>query len=419
MTRVRNHLIHLLLSLTIIFWGAVPAAAQDSTIPYVTSIDVTAGTETVKVSWQPASPEPDHYVILRSPAPINSDTYPGKTERCASVPAGSTSHTLSPPDGAPYYYAVLSARKDGSVHTLFIPYRNVTAQPVALSGTTLPENTAQIREITAEPGQDSISVRIRTDKPQRPILLYRSTAPILSADDIVQANLIASIGEGKTSYTDFPLAGVDYYYAAIDARLAEAGSYRFAEGENSTAQSVRLPISRAAGKTPAAFAARETTRGSAAPLPFFQFSRSIISGESLTPPSFEERTPVSLSQDTRAELEELMKTLPPLKPAELQPEVLAADRDEPRGNDEQMLDSILNGPFAERDWKGAEKRLGQLLSTRIGESIERRAHFYLAQAYFFQQEYTAAFFEFVLLEDSMYETVRPWMYRILEMRQEG
>jgi hypothetical protein len=370
----------------------------------------------VELSWEPARPEPHHYVILRSPSPINSDTYPGKTEKVDTVPAGTTSFRHTPPDGAPYYYGVLSAGKEGSVHSLFIPHRNVTAEPAALSSPSPKKHAAHISSITAEASDDSVVVRIETDRIERPILLYRSTSPILSADDVVQANLIATIGEGKRRYTDFPLAGVEYYYAALDARLAESGSYRFSGGRNSTAEGVKLPLGRAGGSTPSSFAAEDSPRGISAPLPFLQVSRSIVSGEPISSPTYEERESAGLSEKTRRTVNELLSSLPSRKEADLQPTVLPEDRDSPRNNDEQMLKTILEGPFSERDWESTEKRLGQLLSTRIGENVERRAHFYLAQTYYFQQEHTSAFFEFVLLEDTMYDSVRPWMYRILELR---
>jgi hypothetical protein len=396
---------------------ALPVPAQETSVPYVTSLQVSIDGETVRLAWEKAESEPDHYVIIRSPSPINSDTYPEKTARLSTVSPDTTSYTDTPPDDSPYYYAVLSARKDGSVHSLFIPHRNVTAEPIALQDAGGGDSSARVTSITAEVREDRVVIRLRTDRPNRPILLYRSTAPILSEDDILQASLIATIGEGKTTYTDVPLAGVSYYYAAIDARLAEAGAYRFAEGKNSLAEGVELPISRASGGTPSAFAAdRSSGRSSSVPLPFLQVNRSIISGERLSLPSTAERKESELDETTSRAVNSLMASLAPVQPPELEPTVLPEDRDEPGDNDEQVLKNIVDGPFSESDWEDAEKRLGQLLSTRIGEAVKRRAHFYLAQSYYFQRDYTAAFFEFVLLEDSMYDTVRPWLYRVLELR---
>jgi hypothetical protein len=301
------------------------------------------------------------------------------------------------------------------VLSLFIPHRNVTAEPVALNSASAAD-AVRIQELNADARDDRIVIRLEADRAAPPILLYRSTSPILSGDDVVQASLIATIGEGKLRYTDFPLAGVEYYYAAIDARLAEAGRYRFEEGRNSLAEPVQLAITNTAGRTPPTFAAHELGRSRSTPLPFLQVNRSIVSGAPLSPSQAEERQATELDPETHKRIDTLLNSFPEASVPHLKPTLLPEEERSPRGSDAQTLKTIVTGPFAEEEWDAAEKRLGQLLSTRISEAVRRRAHFYLAQCYFYQQDYTAAFFEFVLLEDTMYDRVQPWLYRIIELR---
>ena len=56
-----------------------------------------------------------------------------------------------------------------------------------------------------------------------------------------------------------------------------------------------------------------------------------------------------------------------------------------------------------------EVSLLNFLSTHHSEEIEARAHFYLAQAYYFQDKYEQAFLEFLLAEDKYYKQVQIWI----------
>ena len=49
------------------------------------------------------------------------------------------------------------------------------------------------------------------------------------------------------------------------------------------------------------------------------------------------------------------------------------------------------------------------MQIRHENDVEARAHFYLAQAYYFQAKYKIAFLEFLLARDLYYTDVQPWL----------
>jgi TolA-binding protein len=89
--------------------------------------------------------------------------------------------------------------------------------------------------------------------------------------------------------------------------------------------------------------------------------------------------------------------------------VLATDETEKSGGEEYILKSILDKYLIQEKYREAEKELKNFLSIHRNRNIEVRAHFYLAQSYYFQSRYRKALIEFTMAQENYYRDVSPWI----------
>ncbi len=394
--------VFLLLSLSL-----SPLFGEEIFAPFISKLEAKVQNNSVILSWSDAEAAIDHYEVYRSRSSFNRSSFDSST-LVSRVSAGQETYRDYPPTTDQYYYAVLAAKDDDSVYELFIPYRNVTVTGLAVESTSSPEKLAtKVTSITASVKGDAVYLDFDRTKPDRPIIVYRSTSPLRSMEDLVDATSLSSQNSSENRVVDYPLPGISYYYAVFDAKTAMAGSYEFLVGENTTGEAVEVPLEQST------LISLESRTKRSTPLPYLLLSESVLTGEELS---------VSLSFDRMGKAKtlepETVKAFDALlrkgstasqkdKPS---PELLPADRvsSQMRGAEYRLSKMVQDG-FSSKQWPALERRLEEFLLIDHGDYIEHRAHFYLGQALFFQQDYRRSFLEFTLARDDYRREVDRWL----------
>ncbi len=230
------------------------------------------------------------------------------------------------------------------------------------------------------------------------IAIYRSSAPIVSANTLVGSVLIDTIAASSASYSDHPLPGVSYYYGIFYSESVRTGAAQFEPGENVLAAPVRIAIEAADEDKAIQVASRVR------PLPFLMLSSTIDTGEQLKAGPFESSTKeVPLAPQTLKSVSRLLEGENSQSKGTKNPSWLAEDESD--GIFNQLLQDLVQ----ERLWEAALNELNSYLQTRRTTKEMQKAYFYMGQCYYFLEKYEQAFVHFVFAEDSLYPQVQPWL----------
>jgi hypothetical protein len=322
------------------------------------------------------------------------------------VDAGVEFYVDTPPDQKGYFYAVLVQDAAGTLYPVLIPFRNKTTGAVA-GQTAAPEEelAARISGIKAAvtPSGDGVEVTFASSSPGRDLLLFWGTAPLSTAEDLLSSTSTIQLDPGTTRWFLPVFAGVDYWFAVLDAGLYKIGQTSLVSGVNTTATPLQIPV--AAGKlSPSLPAARRSM-----PLPSLSVTLGVQSGLQLPGPAMPELpAKKEVSAATEKSLSLLMKNIqaPPLK--ERIPEVLSTDATPMPAGELARLQGIVAGPFTTGDMAGAYRGLIDFLRLPRSAQVEAHARYYLGQTYFFQGKARDALMEFLLSEDYYYQEAQPW-----------
>jgi hypothetical protein len=271
----------------------------------------------------------------------------------------------------------------------------------------LDEVAAKISQLTAERAQDSIHLQFDTSKPERKVIVYRSSSKIESEQDLVTAQALATFTSGEKSYLDFPLGGIEYYYAVVDAETARAGSYDFVPGENVLEKPVELPVGAQIANGSRKVENRIT------PLPYLMLNRFDSTATGVL-----SRSPAALDEKTLSIWKQLEKRISTEKTdGSASPDILPIDRNAKTDGANKLLAKLVGksfpaGPNDQAAWQNAEKQFAAFFNVSRTDKVLSRAHYYMGQVYYFQGNYTQAFFEFLMAQDSLYTQVQPWLERI-------
>jgi hypothetical protein len=385
--------------------GPVFAQTGDVFAPFVSRLKVTAEGSAIRLTWKDTRDVPaGSYAIYRHTEEITAENF-SEAVKLGEVAPGTESFLDKPEDKRPYYYAVLAKDATGKLYELFILFRNKTITGVAVETLdTVEELAARITDISTTVEGDSITVTFDSSKDERDLLVYRNTAPIRSSSDLAFSQSLRGLPSSKTSFQDFPVPGISYYYAVIDSAFIKVGDIEFTPGENTTIVPAMIPLGARVG-LPA------TTVNRSLPLPLHLLTSSIEDGSDLPlgdyirVPEYQE-----LDSATTKAVNGLLSGLPKTAPVAPEPTILPEDRGSVvSGGEEYTLKSILTREFAEERWIETESLLKKYLSVHRSAHIELRARFYLGQTLFFQEKYREALLEFVLVRDQLYARVEPWL----------
>jgi hypothetical protein len=275
-----------------------------------------------------------------------------------------------------------------------------------------------------------------------------------STEDLIDAIAPLQLEAGTSEFIDFPIPGVETYYAVLDTETFKLGKQVLVPGENTTDGAVMIPmeVSRVALMPPSGTeppGSPESRDGTGSPGGEAVVSdRKIFGGEGTSTDTTGTRPPVSprqpgqpattlplastplpylqLAGDTRntvsvprqrtdldpmtqAAVSRVLSTAPPPQASQAQVVILPEDRGEPAAGESASLHNILRDTLLAGDFTEAESRLLGFLNLRRSSYTEARVRFYLAQAYYFQGLYEEALLEFVLAQGELYAPVQPWI----------
>jgi TolA-binding protein len=435
--------------------------------PFVSRLKVKAGPDSVLLTWLDSPDVKGPRLVYRSLQELDEKSF-SRAELIARLEPSINSYEDFPPDRRPYFYAVLLEDVQGRLRKLFIPFRNKTSVGVRIAGAGRPEiPSARIGALSAVVSGDQVRLSFKDSTGNRELLLFRSTTPIRSYENLLAAATRVSLNPGTTSYVDYPFPGLDYYYAVVDAGSFKSGKAALSPGQNSTTAPVQIPLSTgraalppietaiplppspaapaepaAAGSQPAvpapaaaapgaqpaapppaaaaAPAGSEEGRGTLPLLPLLELNFDLTKGGQLPPaPDFiaPQPSPAPLSPLTQRAVASILSTLPAAPPPSTpRPEPMALPEDQSTNGDEEAdaLQAILLERLLPGDFAAAETALKAFLAARHSAAAAARAHFYLGQVYYMQGKYKQASLELLQAQDRYYAAVQPWFDACLQ-----
>jgi hypothetical protein len=401
-----------LFSIVLTLFFVVTSWAQTSAdifAPFVSNLQAVAEENRIVLTWSDSPDNIEAYRIYSSKTPFSRDHAP-ESSPVATIESGNEVFSFYPRDTDPYYFAVLGVDDQGREYPLYIPFRNITSEAVSIiEVASLEERAARIEKISAVASGEVVYISYSSSAPERGVQVYRSTSPIVDKENLTSASLVVSLGQSTGRVTDFPLPGLDYYYAIVDRELADKNDIRIEPGVNSTVNPASVSL-------PSSISSQETRRSSRTrPLPFLALPRSVKTGDHLVSIDKYVLPPFRpLSQDTDTVARKLITSLPPRDEMETpQPLIFPVDKSPGENPEAMLLSSILNGSFLDKEWKAAEKELVNFLAIRRAASLEARAQHYLGQVYFFQERYREAFYQFLFAKDAYQVESSTWLDAVL------
>jgi hypothetical protein len=425
----------LLVLLTAAFSGFSQEAGTERFAPFVSKLKAKADESRILITWRNPENLEGAILLYRHSAEIDQDNLADAVlvERLA---ADQESYRDIPPEDTPYYYAALIEDASGTIHEVLVPFRNKTSRAVRIAEPPpVQEEAARITGIQAGVSDDSVQIVFQTSNPARELLLFRSNTPMDSTEDLLEAFAPLQLEAGTTRYVDYPIPGVESYYAVIDTETFKLGKQVLVAGENTTDRGVTVPLEVPRVALPPQTAAEpgstaETSGGSepvaeqppaerpagiesvpkagastlaATPLPYLQLAED--GGTVFSIPRRREE----LDPETRAAVSRILASTFPLKAAKTAVEILPEDKNEPAAGESASLYNILHQQLLAGDYAEAEAKLQGYLNLRRSPYTEARVRFYLAQAYYFQGLYEEALLEFVLSQGQLYAPVQSWL----------
>jgi len=380
------------------------AGKTDMFAPFVSRLRAVGGEHSVTLTWKGSTDLRASQLVFRCTQEISELNF-AQAAPIASLGAGTESYVDYPPDQKTYFYAVLLQDEQKKLYQLFIPFRNITSAGAAIQSLAPEEDlAARITGLQAQRAADSVMVSFKSSKADRELLLFRSTSPMRAPEDLLSATSPVALEAGTTRYQDYPIPGVRYYYAVLDARLFKVGKTPLSAPDNTTLEAVQLPMGLGRIGLPVLSSIRPL------PLPYLLLSSGVEHGEPLTPfASTPPRGKEDLKPATRRALAELLASAPQREAPRMEVEILPLDGAGSEGGEAYSLRAILQEELLKGDYRQAEELLAKFLSIRRGVEIEARAHFYLAQAFYFQGRIREAFLEFLLARDRYYLRVQSWL----------
>ncbi|HDQ14438.1 MAG TPA: hypothetical protein ENN41_06455 [Sediminispirochaeta sp.] len=395
-------------------------SGQSIFAPFVSGLKAEVNHNRILLSWEPAPVETDSQFVYRFDEPIDSSSF-SQAARIAELDGSDRVFTDTPEDQREYYYAVLISNENGRPYEYFIPHRNVLVEPVSVVSTEVLNNFITLNAIEATAEDDSILLKFEASSSRGSLIIYRGTQSIRDRSDLLRATAVASVSAEMKEYRDYPIPGVDYYYAIFDTKAAKSGNYRFVEGENVLSKPIRLPLHSGTHRWEADSAGGEVR---IVPIPTLLLSRGVRSGRSLSTDftTLPEREPLNeKTLDVWKSLKDtkLSLTYPTRK---MDFDLLEEERAKPNNSSAGRLSGIvsplLKGEEIDSDLLPMlEKQLVDFLDENIDEELAVRAHFYLGQVYYFQNKHREALFEFLWAYDRYYTKVQAWLNALFSVIQ--
>ena len=259
--------------------GAAAQGSEADTVfaPYPSRLRVGVREDLVLISWEDSPDLSSGYVIFRHSAEPSADNF-ADAVMIGDAESGSPAFEYRPPDDGPYYYFVLG-RSESGVYEVFIPLRNASLAPIraeaaasrpatATPGTAAPSAAPQpsavpVGGVIARVEGDAVRIGYVADASLGRLVLYRGTAPFMDAQALLSATIAAVLPAGSSDYVDYPIPGIEYYYALVPERELLGGRLGVEPGRNATQSPVLIPAGLYRVGLPSS-----TSYARSAPLPF-------------------------------------------------------------------------------------------------------------------------------------------------------
>ncbi len=211
--------------------------------PFVSMLKAESAGFQVKLSWRDSPDKVARYTVYRYDQEITSENL-ANAQALGQVDPGVQYFIDTPPDDKGYFYAVLAQDSAGKQFSTLILFRNKTTAAVAVTTPATEEQlAAHVSAIHAVPTQrgDAIEVSFDSSSATRDLLLFRSTAPVMSAEDLLRSGSATQLDAGTTQALIPALPGVDYWFTVLDAGLFKLGTVAISAGANTTVDPVQIP----------------------------------------------------------------------------------------------------------------------------------------------------------------------------------
>ena len=406
--------------------------------PFVSRISAEVKNDLIKITWIDSRDAIGPVYVYRSTADFLKTGIPG-SGKPIEVPRGAQSYIDQVDAAGTWHYFVAASNEKGTKYEVLIPFGNVlsvsvvplatqeavavgaanagAAQAGAGSAAAAPSSkpgaeaakasTAQaisISGISASVEEDAVRIKYVSDSLEKTPLLYRSAQPLRRIQDLLDA-VIAQAGSVGGNFLDYPVPGIQYYYAIIYEEDLKRGAVNIISGKNATVVPVEVSAGRYRIGLPGPMSEIRTM-----PLPLIAV-QTIVPGAGFA--AFDAAVQVPLSLEASKAVSQLsMKTKPRLPP-DKKPRAFAQDLAAPAGGEEDALRSIVQGPFARKDWKTAADEFSKYLSLPRTANSEARARFYLGQAFYFSGRMRESLFEFLLVQNQYPGEASEWLQAVL------
>lgn len=362
---------------------------------------------TVVLSWRESPGLTGSLAVYRSSREF-VDRLPASASLVAIVPV-SVGTCIDIPEGpGPWYYIVLpESRVQGARNSLPAGSRITQTAihlPSRIQETPTPtdlERRLSFKGIYAVIEGDAVNIHFTPLVESGRAVLYRSTKPVRSMDDLVNA-VILQVGAPESPYIDYPVPGIECWYTIIledDFRRGLAGIF---PGENAT----EFPVEVSVGTRRTALSLGP---GKLRSMPLPLISRDALA-EMIHAWPGQSPLPRSLHPEaSRAVADILSRWRSPQRSLRRSPQVFQIDLSPSSGGEAFVLYSIINERFRIGRWEESADALGAFLSLPRSEEAENRARFYLAQTYYFRSDFRLALFEFLLSHRSYPVESNAWI----------
>jgi len=369
-----------------------------STAPFPTRLRVAVKGQEITLTWEDNAEAKYGYAIYRSrEAFIGSGIVGGL--KVGEAKQGEQRFIDRPSESGSFFYAVFALSNRKEALATVVPSKNATVSAVTVE-------VNSIKGLSAKAEGDSIVLSYSIDGKSSRLALYRGTAPFSGATSLLDAVLVASFEDKEGHFIDFPVPGVDYWYALLKEDDLKAGRIGFILGGNATAipakiaeglYRIGLPETSLFARTP--------------PLPSFLLDRG-IGAETFSAnivPSSSRGSAKPISPMTVKAIASLLKGKPEKISALPRLKLLAAELVEPSGGEDYALSLIVKDRILPGKDEAAIEELKKYLSLNRSIITSARARYYLGIALSRRGEYREAFFEFLRARDELPVETSPWV----------
>lgn len=367
----------------------------------------------VVLEWKETAGLTGSLAVYRSKHEI-VDRLPPSARLIAQVPAGALTCVDQPEGAGPWYYLVLPESKVQAALASLPPGTSITrtaikipvlAQPVNETTSSNLDRTASFSNMYATVEGEAIYIHFIPLVEEGRAVLYRSTLPVRSIEDLVHA-VIIHVGPPKGPFVDYPVPGIECWYALIleeDIRKGVAGIF---SGQNATSYAVEVRAGPSGTGGP-----RIATHIRSMPLPLI--SRDALADMIQAWPSSTARRQELSPAAAAARAELLSRGKRPLRSTPRRPQLFQQDLSPSEGGEAWVLHSIVADSFRAGRWEESADALGAFLSLPRSAEAENRGRFYLGQSWYFRGDYRLALFEFLLSHRSYPVEANAWIQECL------